>query len=525
MANIVSDQTIISTAESVTGWSGDSFVLEPDIKVEGSNSVAVIQTANGTNTVTYSGSWDMTGSHVRLYMNSAIVAPYGATEASNGIEIVITSGGGTGRWTVSGSDTYKGGWQDFIVNTASIPTSGSINPATVTSVSIVINTNSKPRNSTNGWYDNWRFGNGLTINSSASEEINFQDVADADVLSTNAWGILQDTDGVLFGKGKLTLGSTGSLNCNLVSIGETIYFINRNVSSTLYALVTQEGTGATDIDISGMTCKTVGASRAELDFSTSITSLSVVGSSFTQMGLSQFYTGATISLNTWNDISAITTNGCTFTNNNVNSSGTITVSGGTFTGNTLNKSIATSAVLVSTLADTINNTYISSGTGHAVELTSIGAGSMTWDNSDSGYASTDGSTGNETIYVNVGTGALTINIATGASVPTIRTAGASVTIVTGQRSFNFTVNPAITGYEWRVYSVTAVGSLAGSSELIGEESASVSSQSYTYSYSADQAIAVQILGHANDYEESITYYTLADSDQNITINLKSDTNN
>ena len=97
MANIVSDQTSITTAETVTGWTGDTFVLEPDLKVEGSNSVATIQTANGANTVTFSGNWNMAGSHIRMYMNSAIVAPYGVTEANNGIEIVVDHGGGTGR--------------------------------------------------------------------------------------------------------------------------------------------------------------------------------------------------------------------------------------------------------------------------------------------------------------------------------------------------------------------------------------------------------------------------------------------
>lgn len=45
-----------------------------------------------------------------------------------------------------------------------------------------------------------------------------------------------------------------------------------------------------------------------------------------------------------------------------------------------------------------------------------------------GYAGTDGSTGNEAIYVKYTSGTLTINIAGGGSTPTIRTAGATVVV-------------------------------------------------------------------------------------------------
>ena len=34
MTDVVSDQVEVSYAESVTGWSGDSFTLEPEILVQ-----------------------------------------------------------------------------------------------------------------------------------------------------------------------------------------------------------------------------------------------------------------------------------------------------------------------------------------------------------------------------------------------------------------------------------------------------------------------------------------------------------
>ena len=41
----------ISAAESTTNWVGDTFSLEPDIKVEGGNSIACTQTNSGTNDI------------------------------------------------------------------------------------------------------------------------------------------------------------------------------------------------------------------------------------------------------------------------------------------------------------------------------------------------------------------------------------------------------------------------------------------------------------------------------------------
>ena len=205
--------------------------------------------------------------------------------------------------------------------------------------------------------------------------------------------------------------------------------------------------------------------------------------------------------------------GATFTGVTWRASGQVTLNGATLTDCKFENSDAAVSVVASTLANITGCNFVSDGSNHAVELTSIGAGTMTWDNTLSGYDSgssgspvTPTSTGNEAIYVSVGSGTLTINVADGATVPSIRSAGATVNVVAGQKTFQFTLNPAITGYEWRIYSVTASGSLAGATELAGQESASLSSQSYSYSYTSDTVIAVQIISQPYaDYVESRTY--------------------
>lgn len=71
--------------------------------------------------------------------------------------------------------------------------------------------------------------------------------------------------------------------------------------------------------------------------------------------------------------------------------------------------------------------FTSAGTGHSIEITT--AGTYTFHgNTFSGYAATDGDTGNECIYNNCG-GVVTINVTGGVASPTIRNgAGASTTV-------------------------------------------------------------------------------------------------
>jgi hypothetical protein len=66
---------------------------------------------------------------------------------------------------------------------------------------------------------------------------------------------------------------------------------------------------------------------------------------------------------------------------------------------------------------------------------------MNYNNNDSGYAGTDGSTGNETILVNVASGqTLTINVGSGKSTPTIKNDGSgTVSVVAGQVTTTITV--------------------------------------------------------------------------------------
>lgn len=220
-------------------------------------------------------------------------------------------------------------------------------------------------------------------------------------------------------------------------------------------------------------------------------------------------------------VSGVTIRGC----------GQITSNSADWTDILVDKSTAAISMEVATLAEINSGHFISDGSNHAVQLTGA-AGSYTWNCTTAAYDTgstgngvqvTGGSiTGNETIHITATTGTFTINVASGATTPSVSTAGAIVNVVVGQTDFTFTLNPAITGYEWRIYEDSATGGVIGTVELDGEESATLSSQTYTYTHSVDTDIVVQII--ADGYEELLHYDTLTSADKSVTLNLQIEEN-
>ena len=110
--------------------------------------------------------------------------------------------------------------------------------------------------------------------------------------------------------------------------------------------------------------------------------------------------------------------------------------------------------------------FTSGGTGHAMIIPS--AGTYTFSNlTFTGYAASNGSTGNETVYVTATSGAVVINV-TGGTIPTYRTAGATVTV---NASALVTLTGLKAGSEVRAYVGT---NPATATEIAGVESSSTS---------------------------------------------------
>lgn len=339
--------------------------------------------------------------------------------------------------------------------------------------------------------------------------------------STNVrYGLFINQGGAYRWQGLMSLGTAAAAVDFRDSTGASIAVANTpNVSANFNRIEIRNSSSNVEIEGLSITCpgknNTVAATASKGDLVVvDNATVKLTGCSFKDMNTFTFNDGTNS-----NDILSTKFITC----------GAITQGGATFTACEFNK--PESPIVVDALNVITKCTFIGASTpGHAINLGSISSNtSVNWDNTiDSGTTDWIGSSGNtagpsgdsnDCILCNVSSGiTLTINVSDTATVPTVQNTGSgNVNIVAGQKTFSFTLNPSITGYEWRIYDVNATGSLTGAVELDGEETATVDNQSYSYSYVADDVIAVQIM--SSNYEESITYYTLGNSDQSVTINL------
>ena len=227
--------------------------------------------------------------------------------------------------------------------------------------------------------------------------------------------------GLIYCQGDIDLTGTA-----LVSVGETFVFKD-----------TDNGYDTYNLDVSGTVTFTntaiISAGSSSYNFDASgATGFTQSGGSHTKYNTFVTAAGQTMSGIVFQS-GGTATIANTLSDSTFNQCGLITVTG-VLDNCTVNESTATSAVTTTTLAKLTECTFISDGTGHAVNLGTISSTqAMTWSCSDSGYAATNGTSGNETILVNVASGqTLTINVATGATTPTYYNTGTgTVTVISG----------------------------------------------------------------------------------------------
>jgi hypothetical protein len=459
-----------------------------------------------------------------------------------------------------GRDNYAGGWVRLALDprkTASASAGTAINLASIRYFGAFAETVNTAR------YDNFLIdqcahGRGLIVTGTSTLGLVEELIADE---NTNRHGIVRplNTSETAAGlNGRLILGDDVGTTATNIDDTDSKLFLEEPLyyETTLKAScpldfaglnIVGNATGATDVDLGVV----VGTEQGR-------NGISIVGNPTYDFGIDRddgavesanFYGGSlenltgTLSMDGTHDFDGQTMTGCgavTFASNVYGltsvTSGAITLNNNVLlTDALIINNTAASSVITNDLTDVVTCNFVSDGSNHAVDTGNITANtSMTWNNTESGYVTgTAGTsvddktpTGNETITCDVDSGfTLTINVAAGASTPSVANDGlGDVDVVVGQTNFKFTLNPSITGYEWRLYeaSGTPGDGTIGTVELDGEESATADNQTYTYTHSVDQAIAVQIL--ANGYEEYLHYDTLTDSDKDITFNLTPETN-
>jgi hypothetical protein len=150
----------------------------------------------------------------------------------------------------------------------------------------------------------------------------------------------------------------------------------------------------------------------------------------------------------------------------------VTLNGGTLDTCTLaNFTTATSLVTTPAGMTNVNDcSFVSDGSNHAVDLGTVSSTtSFNWNNFATGYVAgttgspvSTGSTGNETITVNVASGqALTINVGAGYTIPSVRNTGSgTVNVVAGQVTTTIKAVDSVTGsnvQNARVYLIAGSG--------------------------------------------------------------------
>lgn len=327
----------------------------------------------------------------------------------------------------------------------------------------------------------------------------------------NRWGIFSSVGGSYELQGTFAIGRNNAGTATLARFEDSdvnVVILDTPHSASNFTKIICDH-ASTVVNFTNISFTALGTNnRGEFTVTATNPEVNITGGTWNGLNTSILRSNTTVDGLTWRGCNQITTNGASLSNI------------------LIDKSTSAISVEVATLADIVSGTFNSDGSNHAVQLTGAAA-TYTWNGVTTGYDAgssgngvqvTGGSiTGNETIHITATTGTFTINVSDGATTPSVSSAGAIVNVVAGQKTFEFTVNPAITGYEWRIYVDSGVTGELGTTALAGEETASLSTQSYSYSYTVDTDIVVQII--SNGYEELIYYDTLTAADKSVTLNL------
>jgi len=520
------------TVVKYAGSGGSPSAAAADGSIEGSTAITVQVSKQGVAlfvAVPSALNFSTTESGQLIYVwGNFLAASLLNNQAANGFGICLSSGTPTASnyslFTYYGSDNYAGGWVRMILDPTKTRSggAGTLNTSNITHIGVFADVGGTTARFDNLILDACDVGNGLIITGTSTLGL-FNELLTNE--ATQRYGIvrsLNDSNSAVEIAGTLTLGDTSATASTItdedskIFAAEPIYYQGAEVNAvpnTFAAINVVGGSGTNSLSL-GQPVSTTGGRNGisivgndsytfGIDFSDgNVETGNWYGCSFENLTGSLTFDAASHNFK-GNSISGCA--GFTFVTGSeavdcafVNSA-QITLSGtAALTSCVITESSAASAVTTTELENLSNCSFTKGATGHAVELTSIGDGSMNWDCSLSGYDTgstgspiTPTSTGDEAIFVNVGSGTLTINVQDGASIPSIRSAGATVNVVAGQRTFTITVKDIDTDaalQNARVYVTAAAGGgLAEGTVIIDKVLTNASGQvSDTRSYSGNQ---------------------------------------
>lgn len=368
------------------------------------------------------------GYHIIMWFNTKT-----PIDATTGLTVIVGDGTNRARWNVLGSGFYKGGFITRVISTSADFNTISTGAWTLTGNPVQLNnitqmgggfttTTSIMGNFNNVQLDQITIGLGLRVDAGTVTTPNtFETVRVVDE-DTEFYGWWSSSNGAFIGKGKLFIGpQTGTATSVFTDENFSVVFSDSLVAVGFYE-INMRGTN-TDVTwtLGNITAANPTNAKWNLTVDSTTKSFSVINN---------VWSGA--------DILTLNANSSLVGTTIINSNSLIT-NGASLTEITALSPSDTEFVVTNDLEEMLDCSFDSSGTGHAIQLNSLGTGQMSWRNFLSGYATNDGSTGNEAIFVNVASGNLTINIIAGYDTPSIRTAGAVITKVVAPVTTTLTV--------------------------------------------------------------------------------------
>ena len=414
------------------------------------------------------------------------------TKANGGIQALIGSGtGALNCYYVSGSDDAFGGWKCFPIDprTGVVTPSTTIGSPTTTLAYWGVRWNVPASGPSKGFpfkIDAIRYGRSLIVTDGdvGNGYATFLGAANFQGDITRQWGLFQFQNGVYTQQGLFQFGASGTA-VDFRDSNRVIFVANTEfVDSTFNGF--EVINASSRVDLTNISITALGTTSKGYFDVVDNADVNIDGCTFVDMDAFTFQTNSSV------------------LNSVFRRCGLITPGGAVFNDNTIAASPATIAVTsaASNLSNLQRNTFVSTGTGHGLEITGS-AGSYTLvGNQFSGYAASNGSTGNEAVYVNISTGTVTLNITSGGSTPSIRTAGATVVV-------NSNVSVTLTGLknptEVRVFE-------AGTqTEVPGTGNENVTTGSHTFSIPSGTAVDISVLALTYQNTRILNFSTTVDA--------------
>jgi len=435
---------IITNVETNTGtWSeftaysvgGTPVTNETDYFIQGANCTSATASKTGLASIAFDNATGVTiPTDGAVFVWQYFAAPNVlAAETAGGLRIIVGADiSNANAWVVGGNDFAPnpyGGWNNVAVNPAGVTadyTHSNGNGGTYRwfGSGLSVGPGSVGKGNPHG-IDAIRYGRGESrfANGSVGEgAATFAGFAATNDSISNRWGLMQAIAGGYKVKGLVVFGYVSA-----------VYFVDSNAN--LFIDNTKKvtaGFNAFEVRQAGSTVSLTAVNITALGtvsrgnwITTDNATVTLTSCVFTDMGTFTFQSLTTVTL-------------CTFRRCNLVTRGNATITNTTFdkTNN------ATKALLLRDPTRALTGcTFIKpTATSHAIEITEASATAYTFTNCNfTGYAATNGSTGNEVIYNNSG-GAVTINHTgtTGGDI-TVKNEGVSTTTVLGSISITITV--------------------------------------------------------------------------------------